>query len=64
MPDEIIEAIERRKKNSHFTIIAVAEGAISKEDAKLSKKEYAKKLKEIVGLLHPGLVLLETTKQM
>ena len=44
--DEIIEAIERRKKNSHFTIIAVAEGAISKEDAKLSKKEYAKKLKE------------------
>lgn len=44
--DEIIAAIERRKKNSHFTIIAVAEGAISKEDAKLSKKEYAKKLKD------------------
>ena len=43
---EIVAAVERRKKNSHFTIIAVAEGAISKEDAKLSKKEYAKKLKE------------------
>lgn len=45
--DEIIAAIEKRKKNSHFTIIAVAEGAISQEDAKLSKKEYAKKLKEM-----------------
>ena len=29
-----------------FTIIAVAEGAISKEDAKLSKKEYKKKVAE------------------
>lgn len=27
----------------HFTIIAVAEGAISKQDAKLSKKEYKQK---------------------
>ena len=43
---EILAAVEKRKKNSHFTIIAVAEGAISKEDAKLSKKEYQKKLKE------------------
>ena len=31
---------EREKRGSHFTILAVAEGAISKEDAKLSKKEY------------------------
>ncbi len=43
----VAEAIENRKKNgSRFTILAVAEGAISKEDAKLSKKEYQKKLKE------------------
>ena len=38
---KVVEAIENRKKNgSRFTILAVAEGAISKEDAKLSKKEY------------------------
>ena len=44
---KVVEAIENRKKNgSRFTILAVAEGAISKEDAKLSKKEYQKKLKE------------------
>ncbi|MCD7807629.1 MAG: 6-phosphofructokinase [Lachnospiraceae bacterium] len=35
---------ERDKKGSRFTIIAVAEGAISKEDAKLSKKEMKKKM--------------------
>ena len=40
-----MEAIEERDRNgSRFTIIVVAEGAISKEDAKLSKKEYKKKL--------------------
>ena len=32
-------------KRKKFTILAVAEGAISQEDAKLSKKEYKKKLK-------------------
>ncbi|MBR5116932.1 MAG: 6-phosphofructokinase [Lachnospiraceae bacterium] len=43
--DKICEAIEARdKRGSHFTILAVAEGAISKEDAKLSKKEYKEKL--------------------
>jgi 6-phosphofructokinase 1 len=43
--DKVIEAIERRATNgSRFTILAVAEGAISKEDAKLTKKEYKKKL--------------------
>ena len=42
--DKVIEKIEERsQKGSRFTIIAVAEGAISKEDAKLSKKELAKK---------------------
>ncbi|MCD7862820.1 MAG: 6-phosphofructokinase [Lachnospiraceae bacterium] len=35
---------ERDKGGSRFTIIAVAEGAISKEDAKLSKKEMKKKM--------------------
>ncbi|MBO4749333.1 MAG: 6-phosphofructokinase [Lachnospiraceae bacterium] len=43
--DKVIKKIEEREKNgSRFTIIAVAEGAISKEDAKLSKKDYKKKL--------------------
>ena len=38
--DVIAEAIDKRAKSGKkFTIIAVAEGAISKEDAKLSKKE-------------------------
>jgi len=43
--DKVVEAIDRRNQNgSKFTIIAVAEGAISKEDAALSKKEYKKKM--------------------
>ena len=43
--DKVCEAIEaRNKRGSRFTIIAVAEGAISKKDAKLSKKEYKDKL--------------------
>lgn len=38
--DVVAEAIDKRAKSGKkFTIIAVAEGAISKEDAKLSKKE-------------------------
>ena len=37
---------ERTKYGSRFSILAVAEGAITKEDAKLSKKEYKKKLEE------------------
>ena len=43
--DKIIEKIqERHNRGSRFTILAVAEGAISKENAKLPKKEYKKKL--------------------
>ncbi|SFQ31394.1 6-phosphofructokinase 1 [Butyrivibrio proteoclasticus] len=43
--NKICEAIEARdKRGSRFTIIAVAEGAISKKDAKLSKKEYKEKM--------------------
>ncbi len=49
---KVVEKIEERNKSgSGFTIIAVAEGAISKEDAQLSKKEYKKKLEKRV---HPS----------
>jgi len=42
--DNVIKTIEHRMETgSRFTIVAVAEGAISKEDAALSKKEYKKK---------------------
>lgn len=45
--DKVVEAIERRKKRgSGFTILAVAEGAVSKEDAKLPKKDLKKKQEE------------------
>lgn len=45
--DKVVEAIDgRRKRGSGFTILAVAEGAISKEDAKLPKKELKKKQEE------------------
>lgn len=44
--NKVVEAIEERsKRGSQFTILAVAEGAISKEDAKLSKKDYREKMK-------------------
>lgn len=44
--NKVVEAINlRSKRGSGFTILAVAEGAISKEDAALSKKEYKEKLK-------------------
>ena len=43
--DVVTSAIDRRvKAGKHFTIIAVAEGAISKKDADLPKKELKKKL--------------------
>ena len=43
--DKVCEAIQRRNKaKKGFTILAVAEGAISKEDAALSKKEYKNKM--------------------
>lgn len=44
--EKIVEAINVRTKNgSRFTILAVAEGAISKEDAGLPKKELKEKIK-------------------
>ena len=45
--DKVIEQIEDRdKKGCRFTIIAVAEGAISREDAALTKKDYKKKMEK------------------
>lgn len=45
--NKVVEAIEKRSKaGKGFTILAVAEGAISKEDAALSKKELKEKLKK------------------
>ena len=44
--DKIVDALRKREREGkRFTILAVAEGAISKEDAALSKKEYKEKLK-------------------
>ena len=43
--NKIVDAVDKRSKaGKRFTILAVAEGAISKEDAKLTKKEYKAKL--------------------
>lgn len=43
----VAEAIQKRaKEGKQFSILAVAEGAISKEDAALSKKEHKKKKEE------------------
>ncbi len=46
--NSVVEAIEKRgkKQGKRFTIIAVAEGAISKEDAALSKKELKREKKQ------------------
>lgn len=45
--EKVTEAIQKRTHaGKGFTILAVAEGAISKEDAKLTKKEYKKKLEK------------------
>ena len=43
--DKVVEAIHKRATAGQgFTILAVAEGAISKEDAALSKKELKEKI--------------------
>lgn len=47
--DKVIEAIEKRTvAGKGFTVLAVAEGAISKDDAKLSKKDLKKKMESKV----------------
>lgn len=42
----VLDVVKKKKTNNHgrFMILAVAEGAISIEDKKLSKKEYQKRL--------------------
>ena len=50
--DVVVEAVKARQKTGkRFSIIAVAEGAISKEDAKLTKKELKEKKK--TGIVYP-----------
>ncbi len=45
--DKVSEAVQRRSRQGKgFTILAVAEGAISKEDATLTKKEYKERVKQ------------------
>ena len=45
--DKVIEAINHRtQQGKGFTVIAVAEGAVSAVDAKLNKKEFKKKMEE------------------
>ncbi|MEY8339457.1 ATP-dependent 6-phosphofructokinase [Lachnospiraceae bacterium 62-35] len=51
--DIVADALKQRaKKGKRFSIVAVAEGAISKEDASLSKKELKEKKKK--GLVYPS----------
>ncbi len=66
--DVVVNAInERTKRGSRFSILAVAEGAISKEDASLSKKELKEKKKN--GMVYPsvayeiGAMITEKTGQ-
>lgn len=59
--DKVVDAINtRHQRGSRFTILAVAEGAISKEDAKLSKKDLKEKQKKTT---HPS-VSYEIAKQI
>ncbi len=47
--DKVVEAINKRtEEGKHFSILAVAEGAISKEDAALSKKKLKAKMAKSV----------------
>ena len=62
--DKVIEAIKKRHdRGSRFTILAVAEGAISREDAKLSKKEYKKKMENIPILPFPMRLRIRSRKE-
>ncbi|WP_304748884.1 6-phosphofructokinase [Dubosiella newyorkensis] len=46
--DQVVKVVENKKTSNdgHFMIIVVAEGAMSKEDRKLSKKEYKERLSQ------------------
>ena len=59
--EKVVEAIQKRSKaGKRFTILAVAEGAISKEDALLSKKDYKKKLGRLRRSILPYPMKLQT----
>lgn len=59
--DKVIEAIDKRtKQGKGFTVIAVAEGAISKEKAAMSKKELKKYMEDST---HPA-VSYEIAKEI
>ncbi len=46
--EKVVKAVDRRtKQGKGFTILAVAEGAISKENARLSKKEFKEMVKSV-----------------
>lgn len=52
--DIVVEAIKSRSRDGkRFSILAVAEGAISKEDARLTKKELKEKKKS--GMVYPSI---------
>ena len=52
--DIVVEALKNRtKRGKRFSILAVAEGAISKEDAALTKKELKEKKKS--GVIYPSI---------
>ena len=47
--DSVVAKIDHRANAGHgFTILAVAEGAMSKKEAAMSKKEYKKHLAELL----------------
>ena len=48
--ESVVKTVQKKKTNNHgsFMIIVVAEGAISQEDKKLSKKEYQKQLQNYI----------------
>lgn len=52
--DAVVEALKKRTKSGkRFSILAVAEGAISKEDAALTKRELKEKKKN--GMVYPSI---------
>lgn len=67
--DSVVSAVKSRTESGkRFTIIAVAEGAITKDEAMLTKKEF-KKLKEVERQMYPsaayklGAMITEATGQ-
>ncbi len=48
--DSVLKKVQERASTGHgFTILAVAEGALSKQDAELSKKDYKKRVEKMLA---------------